>query len=197
LKQQVFFDDMPRYRRFSGGSRRKTRQSGVKRECCRFGFPEEQAKVTFKILKPSLEAAEAARSSDMTTEQLEAQKAHLAGQQIAYRWMKRHILDFAQSAENSRKLGDYLTEHNLELSELNLEKAFTELRGKGISFTSGVPAPATAAADELPVVPSYFPKMESKKDIDAIPREKFRELYFGKHNQLFKKRIEAITKRGL
>jgi len=138
---------------------------------------------------------------ELTTEQvLEKERAKLLGQQIGYAFLKRHVLDFDQSQESAKKIQDYLKQYNLEFSEESLEKAFMALTKEGVRFTTAsVAAPVTAAPveDALPGIPDWFPKMETNADIRAIPREKFKELYFGKAGEKFKARLEAVKKRGL
>jgi len=135
----------------------------------------------------------------VTEEELIKEKARTEGARISYEFMKKHLHDFDRSEESANKIGEYLKTHELPFSEENLEKAFVELKKAGVTFTAAPApaAPAASVADELASIPNYFPKMETKKDIDAIPRYKFRELYYGKHGSLFKARLEAITKRGL
>jgi len=135
----------------------------------------------------------------MTEEELLAAKAKTEGARVSYTWLKRHLADFDQSEESAKKIGDYLTAHGLAFNYENLEQAFLDLKSQGVTFTAtpAAAAPVVPTADELPPIPNHFPKMETKKDIDAIPREQFRELYYGKHGSLFKARLEAISKRGL
>jgi len=81
----------------------------------------------------------------MTEEELLKEKARTEGARIAYVWLKRHILDFDQSPASSKKIQDYLEQHRLDFSEESLEKAFTELKKVGVTFTAA-PAPAAPAA---------------------------------------------------
>jgi hypothetical protein len=136
----------------------------------------------------------------MTEEELLKEKEKTEGARVSYEFMKKYRHEYDASESSAKLIGDRLQELGLEFNFANLEKVFLDLKAKGVRFMSAAPAPAVAATpaeDALPEIPSWFPKMENKADIRAIPRDKFKELYFGKAGDKFKARIEAVNKRGL
>jgi hypothetical protein len=143
----------------------------------------------------------------MTTEQeLEREKAKTEGARVSYEFMKRHLTDFDQSAESAKKIQDYLVEHDLDFSELSLEKAFAELTKRGIRFTTAADTPAAAVVpappivpveESLPEVPRYMDNIRSSKDIRDLAHETFTKWRRGPDRDAFFKRLEFIKQRGL
>jgi hypothetical protein len=128
----------------------------------------------------------------MATEQeLLAREAKVAGQEVANRWMKKHLRDYDQSVESAKKIGDYMKANGLvEFSEENLEKAFQALTAQGVSFV---------AAPELPPLPDVpgmsDPQIFTKADIDDMPPERYKKLYFGPSAAQFRARVAEILRR--
>ena len=145
----------------------------------------------------------------MATSEERKQQLLRAGEEskIATVWMAQRVEDYVQSTKNAKVIGDFLDQNGLPFTHDNLEKGFAWAKSFGWDFTKTnesaalavVPTatPAPPVEDALPEIPNWFPKMETNAHIRAIPREKFKELYFGKAGEKFKARLEAVKKRGL
>ena len=132
----------------------------------------------------------------MTPEELAAKEARLLGQEISWRFMKRHLSDYDRSEESAKKIQEFLKEHSLEFSEENLERAFKELRAAGVSFTS---TSGAASAEEelppLPEVPGMNPQIFTMGDINDMDHERYKRLYFGSTSAQFRARVAEIIRR--
>jgi hypothetical protein len=128
---------------------------------------------------------------------LELETARAAGERIAYAWMKRHIADFDQSVESQTKPKLYMDDHGLPFTEESLERAFTALTAMGVKFTT---PPAAPVEEELPPVPPYLQHIKTRKDIDSIPHDKYREWCSEQRcpdSRAFKARVNEILRRGV
>ncbi len=143
----------------------------------------------------------------MATNEERKQQLLRAGNEskVAAEWMAVHIEDYIQSQQNAKIIGDYLDQKGLLFTYRNLEEAFEFAKSQGWDFTkvntpitaSAPAAPVTPAEEPLPEIPDWFPPMNNKADLWAIPRAKFRELLTGKAGEKFLARVNAVGKRGL
>jgi hypothetical protein len=125
-----------------------------------------------------------------TERELLEREARVLGEETAFRFLKRHIADFDRTTESSKKIADYLKEYNLEFNDDNLEIAFRELKARGVSFV------AAPVEEPLPEVPGMGePQIFTKADIDDMPSERYKKLYFGPSAAQFRARVAEILRR--
>lgn len=132
----------------------------------------------------------------MATEQeLLQREAKVAGQEIANRWMKKHLRDYDQSVESAKKIEDYLKANGLEFSEENLEQAFQALTAQGVSFMA---APVKQELPPLPPVPNMSDPPCTMSDINRMSPERYKKFYGTTHcpNLAFRTRVAEIIKRA-
>jgi hypothetical protein len=131
----------------------------------------------------------------MATEQeLLEREAKVAGQEIAHRFMNKHLKDYDQSRGSAKKIGDYMKANGLEFSEENLERAFQALTAQGVSF---VAEPPEEELPPLPEVPGMgLPAINDKFDLDEMSPERYKKLYFGPHAAQFRARVDEILRRA-
>ncbi len=133
-----------------------------------------------------------------TERELDEREARLAGKEIVAEFLVRHSKDYDQSEERSKKIADFLKEHNLAFSLESLERAFKELTAKGVTFTAAATPSASGEhlLENLTEVPGMNPKIFTVSDINRMDPERYKKLFFGSTSAQFRARVNEILRRA-
>lgn len=132
-----------------------------------------------------------------TQQELDTRAEKLRWEEVQYKWLRKHLVDFDPSPENAQVLGQYIAQYGLPLTESSLEQAYVVMVARGMSFKKKAGQSALVESQTgLPPIPKYMGTIESEKDIRAIAPDTFKKWYYGPDGAAFKARIEAVNRRA-
>jgi hypothetical protein len=129
-------------------------------------------------------------------------KAQMHGDHVAMeflKWLLANGIVFRQCAENSAAIGAYQREKGLGFSLESCIEAYNELTRRGHKFLLDTLAPPVAAKKELPELPPVpgmgEPQIFTVGDVNRMPSERYKKLYFGPSSTQFRARVAEIIRR--
>jgi hypothetical protein len=126
--------------------------------------------------------------------QLEYERAQRRGADIAEAWLWRKAKEegFQRTERNAQALGLWLTQHQLPISEANLDKAYSILKKAGHDFTSPLEEGQVA---ELPSIPAHLPQFTTKRELDKMSSDVYIKAQKGPHGAAWKARVNEVLRR--